>query len=54
MFLLLNMYDVGLDAIDTARIFGKLMARLGHDKYYVQGGDWGSAVVNFMGLLLPE
>ncbi|XP_077980209.1 epoxide hydrolase 1-like [Glandiceps talaboti] len=34
----------GLDLYDTARIFDKLMTRLGHDNYYYQGGDWGSVI----------
>ena len=27
-----------------ARAFAQLMARLGYDRYYAQGGDWGSVV----------
>ncbi|XP_072023374.1 epoxide hydrolase 1-like [Amphiura filiformis] len=38
----------------VARIFGKLMSRLGHHRYYVQGGDWGSYITSIMGMLLPE
>jgi len=30
----------GFDAPQTARIFRELMLRLGHEKYYAQGGDW--------------
>ncbi|XP_072042011.1 epoxide hydrolase 1-like isoform X2 [Amphiura filiformis] len=47
-------HKTGMNAHVVARIFGKLMARLGHDIYYVQGGDWGSTITTFMGLLLPE
>ncbi len=31
------------------RMWGKLMARLGYDKYFAQGGDWGSIVTQSMG-----
>ena len=34
----------GLGVTETARIFAELMKKLGYDKYYVQGGDWGAAV----------
>ncbi|XP_072041124.1 epoxide hydrolase 1-like [Amphiura filiformis] len=47
-------HKTGMNAHAVARIFGKLMSRLGHDKYYVQGGDWGSLITKIMGLLLPE
>lgn len=41
----------GLDTVMTGVIFGKLMTRLGHESYYVQGGDWGSSVARTMALL---
>jgi len=34
--------------IDAGRVFNKLMTRLGHDRYYVQGGDWGGIISRFM------
>lgn len=34
---------------DTARIFDKLMQRLGYNKYVAQGGDWGHWVVRELG-----
>jgi pimeloyl-ACP methyl ester carboxylesterase len=37
-----------------ARAYGALMTRLGYAKYVAQGGDWGSIVVNFMGVQEPE
>jgi len=37
-----------------ARAYGKLMTRLGYTKYVAQGGDWGSIVVNFMGVQEPK
>lgn len=30
------------------------MDTLSFNKYYVQGGDWGSSVVNFMAFYYPE
>ncbi|RPJ55396.1 MAG: epoxide hydrolase [Acidobacteria bacterium] len=37
-----------------ARAYGQLMTRLGYTEYVAQGGDWGSIVVNFMGVQEPE
>lgn len=37
-----------------ARAYAVLMDRLGYRKYLAQGGDWGSIVVNFMGVQEPE
>ncbi|KAK4495309.1 hypothetical protein PRZ48_013640 [Zasmidium cellare] len=34
---------------DTARLFHKLMGRLGYDKYCVQAGDWGQFVARELG-----
>ncbi|EFA00569.1 Juvenile hormone epoxide hydrolase 1-like Protein [Tribolium castaneum] len=44
----------GLGAHQTAVIFKNLMKRLGFDRYYVQGGDWGSAVTSAMALYYPD
>ncbi|XP_013391727.1 epoxide hydrolase 1 [Lingula anatina] len=44
----------GFDQVDTARIFHKLMTRLGHQSYYVQGGDWGAAITQYMSILYPQ
>uniref|UniRef100_A0A914WPN8 microsomal epoxide hydrolase n=1 Tax=Plectus sambesii TaxID=2011161 RepID=A0A914WPN8_9BILA len=44
----------GLSYVATARIYAKLMQRLGFSSYYVQGGDWGSIVVTAMAALYPE
>ena len=38
----------GLEVAGMANLFRKLMARLGHSQYYVQGGDWGSAIARAM------
>ncbi|KAK3755532.1 hypothetical protein QZH41_019906 [Actinostola sp. cb2023] len=41
----------GLNVVTTAAIFIKLMARLGHAQYYVQGGDWGSIISRAMAVM---
>ena len=38
----------------TARMFVKLMERLGHKKFYVHGGDWGGYVARILAVLYPE
>ncbi|KPJ20527.1 Juvenile hormone epoxide hydrolase [Papilio machaon] len=37
-----------------AVIFKNLMSRLGFKKFYIQGGDWGSAVASSLATLYPE
>jgi pimeloyl-ACP methyl ester carboxylesterase len=44
----------GFDIRRHAEVFNKLMHKLGHKRYVVQGGDWGSWVVRSMALLYPE
>ncbi|XP_037366254.1 epoxide hydrolase 1 [Talpa occidentalis] len=44
----------GFDSVATARIFYKLMLRLGFQEFYVQGGDWGSLVCTNMAQLVPR
>ena len=41
----------GVERIGTA--WATLMARLGYDHYFAQGGDWGSAVTTAIGALDP-
>jgi hypothetical protein len=43
----------GFDIRHHARVFNKLMNKLGYEKYVVQGGDWGSWVVRAMATLYP-
>lgn len=38
----------------TARIFKKLMERLGHKKFFLQGGDWGSLITANIARYWPE
>ncbi|GBP32305.1 Juvenile hormone epoxide hydrolase [Eumeta japonica] len=44
----------GLGAAKISVMMKNLMQRLGHKKFYVQGGDWGSAVVASLATLYPE
>ncbi|NXF04739.1 HYEP hydrolase, partial [Smithornis capensis] len=44
----------GFDSIAAARIFHKLMNRLGFKEYYLQGGDWGSLITTNMAQMLPQ
>jgi pimeloyl-ACP methyl ester carboxylesterase len=44
----------GLSALNMAHILKNLMLRLGHEKYYTQGGDWGAAVTAYMATVYPE
>ena len=39
----------GTDVEKIGRMWGKLMARLGYDQYFAQGGDWGSIITQSMG-----
>ena len=42
----------GVEHIATA--WGTLMARLGYDRYFAHGGDWGSAVTRTLGAVDPD
>ncbi|KAL0860664.1 hypothetical protein ABMA27_010009 [Loxostege sticticalis] len=44
----------GLGLPQTAVIFKNLMNRLGHKKFYVQGGDWGAAISATLATLFPD
>ena len=44
----------GLNLIHVARIFGKLMTRVGHEFFYYHGGDWGNAIGKAIGTLEPN
>ncbi|MEM1333962.1 MAG: epoxide hydrolase, partial [Actinomycetota bacterium] len=41
--------ETGWGVEKIARTFIELMARLGHDRYAAQGGDWGSAITHAVG-----
>ncbi|XP_047356649.1 juvenile hormone epoxide hydrolase 1-like [Vespa velutina] len=44
----------GLAPAHMGIIFKNLMTRLGFEKYYVQGGDWGAVITSSMAALYPE
>jgi len=44
----------GLNTFETARMFVTLMKRLGHDKFFFHGNDWGSFVGKQIALIFPE
>ena len=39
---------------EIGRIFHKLMLRLGFESYYLQGGDWGSMVIDQTAGMFPK
>ena len=43
----------GWDRVRTARAWAELMARLGYGRFVAQGGDWGAAVTQAMGIAAP-
>lgn len=44
----------GFSVYHMAVIFKDLMDRLGFDKYYIQGGDWGAGIVAGMSSFYPD
>eukprot|EP00914_Ancora_sagittata_P001373 GHVO01003604.1.p1 GENE.GHVO01003604.1~~GHVO01003604.1.p1 ORF type:complete len:458 (-),score=46.09 GHVO01003604.1:17-1390(-) len=44
----------GFNTRETARLFVKLMKRLGHEKFYLQGGDWGSGITTDIATMYPQ
>ncbi|KAI4471873.1 epoxide hydrolase 1-related [Holotrichia oblita] len=44
----------GLSAVKMSAIFRNLMHRLGFNKFYIQGGDWGAIILANMATLYPE
>ena len=43
----------GWDPVRTARAWAELMTRLGYGRFVAQGGDWGAAVTQSMGIAAP-
>ena len=43
----------GWDPVRVARAWAVLMSRLGYSEYVAQGGDWGAAVTQTMGIQAP-
>ncbi|CAH1183115.1 unnamed protein product [Phaedon cochleariae] len=44
----------GLGTLQIAVVMDNLMERIGINRYYVQGGDWGSVIVLIMSVLHPD
>ena len=44
----------GFTANQCARVFNRLMKRLGHAQFYTQGGDWGSRITSTHAVLYPD
>lgn len=44
----------GLGAPQIAVIFKNLMLRMGHNEFYVHGGDWGSVIIKCLATLFPD
>nr|ALD49737.1 Juvenile hormone epoxide hydrolase protein [Nilaparvata lugens] len=46
--------EKGYNTVIFAAMMNDLMVKLGFQKYYVQGGDWGAAIAANMAILYPE
>lgn len=44
----------GLGGAQMAVIFKNFMQKLGYEKYFVQGGDWGGIIARYIATLFPE
>ena len=44
----------GLGANEMAVVLKNLMQKLGFEKFYTQGGDWGSIITASMAVMYPE
>ncbi|KAM3861293.1 epoxide hydrolase 1 [Diretmus argenteus] len=47
-------YKKGFDTVSAARVFHKLMRRLGFQQFYAHGGDWGSIITTNMAQMEPK
>jgi len=47
-------HQKGFSIVAAGRIFVKLMRRLGHERFLVHGGDWGSAITRSIAGIFPE
>ncbi|XP_013789374.2 epoxide hydrolase 1-like [Limulus polyphemus] len=47
-------HQPGFSMTDAGRVFVKLMSRLGFKKFYLQGGDWGSAISMVISSVYPK
>lgn len=44
----------GMGPAQMGQLFVKLMQRLGHEKFYVQGGDWGAVIIEAIAKIFPD
>lgn len=44
----------GMGPAQMGQMFVKLMERLGHEKFYVQGGDWGAVITEAISKIFPD
>ena len=44
----------GMSSRAVARICAELMSQLGHERFYVQGGDWGAGIATWLARDHPE
>ncbi len=44
----------GWDVAHIGKAWAELMRRLGYDRWFAQGGDWGAIVTTIMGVQAPE
>lgn len=44
----------GLSPTQVANILKRLMSRLGHDKFFIMGGDWGALITSDMATIYPD
>ncbi|KAJ8667313.1 hypothetical protein QAD02_008975 [Eretmocerus hayati] len=44
----------GFGPAEIAHVFKNLMLRLGFDKFYAQGGDWGGIIIASMATMYPQ
>ncbi|CAJ0570041.1 unnamed protein product, partial [Mesorhabditis spiculigera] len=49
-----NPKKTGFSQVECARVFKKLMTRLGFQKFYLQGGDWGAIVTTNLAKMYKE
>jgi pimeloyl-ACP methyl ester carboxylesterase len=47
-------HERGVHLGTIAELWAELMRRLGYDRYYAQGGDWGSFVTSMLARIDPE
>lgn len=45
---------VGMGLVEMSIVLRNLMIRLGYDRFYIQGGDWGSGLGSAIATVFPE